>query len=231
MPAVFVKIATRLAMSKQGRKVIMYVLIAVVFFVFAIISLVGSIASAPLDILEEYFTADQVDLITAAQGQAGYSMQAPPVDQSDWKVTGTHPWPVNGRITSNYGWRWIDFDGDGVKEKDFHRGIDIATGSGKNDPIMTVADGEVVRIKVDRDSYGLYVLVKHNGFYTLYAHLAKAYVKEGDKITRGQTIALMGGDPKVDPFPGRSTGRHLHFEVRKTADKSTRMDPLPFLNK
>ncbi|HIC91010.1 MAG TPA: M23 family metallopeptidase [Syntrophaceae bacterium] len=112
-----------------------------------------------------------------------------------WQATPSI-WPTSGRITSRFGWR---------KGGGFHQGVDIANAPGT--PIRATADGEVVLARRS-GGYGLLVVVDHgNGFRTRYAHNKKLLIKKGDKVRKGQIIAYMGGT-------GKSTGTHLHYEVR-----------------
>jgi len=207
---VFEKFSMRLTRSRKRRKTISHVLAGTVIFFAVIFGAIISLLTAP------------VERLGAVQANMEYSNGIPMIDSA--KITDTYPWPLNGTVTCNYGWRVL------CGENDFHGGLDISTG--ENDPIIAIADGVVERIRIDKKSYGLYVLIKHDdGFYTLCAHLAKTYVKEGDRVKQGEKIALEGGEPGVDPYPGRSTGRHLHFEIRQTANSNSRIDPLLFLNK
>ncbi len=127
-------------------------------------------------------------------------------------VGGELGWPMplaNKRISSWYGWR--DLYGTGKKD-DFHLGIDIPGATGTN--IYAANSGTVVTAKWHY-SYGNYVVIDHGGGRsTLYAHASKLLVKVGDKVSKGDTIALCGNT-------GNSFGSHLHFEVRingKTTD-------------
>lgn len=111
-----------------------------------------------------------------------------------------------------------------------HRGIDIVKYKSQTCDIKAHTDGEVVSYATGKvndkkssgtASYGNYVKLKHkDGYYTLYAHLKKVYVKKGDKVLKGQFVGYMGNT-------GRSFGAHLHFEVRNTKDK--RIDPTSYL--
>jgi murein DD-endopeptidase MepM/ murein hydrolase activator NlpD len=109
--------------------------------------------------------------------------------------------PIAGKITSGFGVRGSPFTG----KLAFHKGIDIELDTG--DPIFCTGSGEV--IEVDRDvTYGLYVDVQHTPqIVTRYAHLSKIKVKVGQKVSRG-TVLGAGGST------GRSTGPHLHYEIR-----------------
>lgn len=109
--------------------------------------------------------------------------------------------PSRGKITSGFGVRTSPF----TKKLAFHKGIDIDLNTG--DPILATGAGKV--IEVDRDStYGLYVDIKHTPHVvTRYAHLSKIRVKVGQSVSRG-TVLGNGGST------GRSTGPHLHYEIR-----------------
>ncbi len=110
--------------------------------------------------------------------------------------------PVNGgRMTSGFGPR-SDPKGRG---KSMHVGLDIAAPRGT--AIFSTADG-VVTFAGRQRGYGIVVKIRHAfGFETVYAHLSRARVKVGQRVTRGDRIADMGST-------GRSTGTHLHYEIR-----------------
>lgn len=122
------------------------------------------------------------------------------------------------RVSSDYGTRK---DPNGTA-KQHHGGIDYAMPVGT--PVLAAADGIVDTVTTQgggQRSFGLYVVLKHDGFFTYYAHLSKALVKVGDVVRQGQQIALSGG-AKGAPGSGSSTGPHLHFEVRK--DKGSKSE-------
>lgn len=105
------------------------------------------------------------------------------------------------RVSSGFGMRADPFHG-GARH---HRGVDVAAAEGSE--ILAAADG-VVRFSGDRGGYGNTVEIDHGGgVTTLYAHASELAVEEGDKVLKGQVIARVGST-------GRSTGDHLHFEVR-----------------
>ena len=109
-------------------------------------------------------------------------------------------WPTRGWITSGFGFRKSPFTG--LREK--HEGWDIAARAGS--PVRATADGEVV-VEGREYGYGNMIEVNHGyGVMTRYGHNSKHLVKEGDRVKRGQVIALVGNT-------GRSTGPHVHYEV------------------
>lgn len=88
-----------------------------------------------------------------------------------------------------------------------HEGVDIAAPQGTG--VFVAAEGSVVRAGYDAAGYGRFVEIRHpNGMTTLYGHLNRLDVASGDKVEAGQRIGLVGST-------GRSTGPHLHFEVRR----------------
>ncbi len=116
-------------------------------------------------------------------------------------------------FTSRFAWRTNPFTG----RKEFHQGLDIAGARGT--PILAPADGQVVGLRTDR-YLGKNLVIKHNGiFSTVYGHLLKYSVKKWEKVKRGQVIAYMGST-------GRSTGYHVHYEVKKSG---TKVDPSMFI--
>ena len=109
-------------------------------------------------------------------------------------------WPTRGWVTSGFGFRKSPFTG--LREK--HEGWDIAARNGA--PVRTTADGVVV-VEGREYGYGNLVEIDHGyGLVTRYGHNSKHLVKVGDRVKRGQVIALVGNT-------GRSTGPHLHYEV------------------
>ena len=124
-------------------------------------------------------------------------------------------WPVagGGRISSGYGARPSPFD----QAKSYHYGVDIAGPYGSK--ILAVGDG-VVSYAGWRGGYGWFVLINHkNGYQTAYGHNSKLLVSFGQKVKKGEAIALIGNT-------GRTTGIHCHFEVRVGGDHK---NPMPYL--
>ena len=110
-------------------------------------------------------------------------------------------WPTYGYVTSGFGYRTHPI----TRKREFHEGYDIA--NRPYTPIVATADGVVRSVRV-RGGYGKTVEIDHGyGLTTRYAHLARAFVKKGEKVKRGQRIAAMGST-------GFVTGTHLHYEVR-----------------
>lgn len=109
--------------------------------------------------------------------------------------------PVSGWISSRFGYRVSPFTG----RREMHRGLDIANRSGT--PIIAPADG-IVTFSGRKGLMGKMITIDHGfGMVTRYGHNKKLLKKKGARVKRGETIALMGNT-------GRSTGPHVHYEVR-----------------
>jgi len=127
--------------------------------------------------------------------------------------TGKFIWPLQGRITSRYGYRRSPFSA----RRQFHTGVDIANSYGS--PIKA-ADGGQVIFAGWWGGYGKAVIIDHGkGFSTVYGHMSRIYVQQDEQVSQGQVIGLVGST-------GYSTGPHLHFEVRKNGETQ---DPLKWL--
>ncbi|HET6414393.1 MAG TPA: M23 family metallopeptidase [Anaeromyxobacter sp.] len=110
-------------------------------------------------------------------------------------------WPTRGWVTSEFGTRIDPY----TAERRMHEGLDIATPIGQ--PIYSPSDGTVVYIGTE-DGYGKVLVIDHGyGVKTRYGHLSEILVHLGDRVGRGDKVALVGNT-------GRSTGPHLHYEVR-----------------
>ncbi len=124
-------------------------------------------------------------------------------------------WPTPGfyYISSNYGQRWGRL----------HKGVDIAGSNIYGTPIIAAADGVVSLVDYNGGGYGYYVMVNHgnnegNNYVTLYAHMSKQSAYVGQTVSAGDIIGYVGST-------GRSTGPHLHFEIRVNG---TAKNPLNF---
>lgn len=122
-------------------------------------------------------------------------------------------WPTKGWVSSRFGYRISPF----TNTKEFHHGLDICTRVGA--PIVAPADGVVSNIGKDY-GYGNVMTINHKyGIKTRYAHLKKVLVKKGQSVKRGEEIALVG-------TTGRTTGPHLHYEVKLNG---VAVDPLRYI--
>ncbi|WP_287770722.1 M23 family metallopeptidase [Megasphaera sp.] len=144
----------------------------------------------------------------ASSGGGGGSDYYQPVSGS-----GAMIWPVNGVVTSPYGYRTHPIFGTTI----YHSGIDIGVDYGT--PVHA-ADGGVVVEAGWISGYGYAVIIDHgNGLSTLYGHNQELAVSEGQSVSQGQVIAYAGST-------GNSTGPHVHFEVRANGDP---VDPSAYL--
>lgn len=109
-------------------------------------------------------------------------------------------WPTRGFVSSDFGYRLSPF----TNEREFHRGVDICNKMGSS--VIATADGVVTNMEWDY-GHGRILVINHgSGLKTMYAHLDKYLVKNGQVVKRGQEIATVGNS-------GRTTGPHLHYEV------------------
>ncbi len=128
--------------------------------------------------------------------------------------TGQLSWPVNGEITSPFGWRVHPIWGTQI----FHAGLDI--GADYGDPVHAADSGTVVYAGW-MGGYGNAVMIDHGGgMVTLYGHNSSITVGEGEQVSKGQTIALACST-------GNSTGPHCHFEVRIHGEVVSPLQYLP----
>ncbi|WIM72882.1 M23 family metallopeptidase [Corynebacterium suedekumii] len=157
----------------------------------------SSIQSADVESLEELESlTDLEDLISVT------TMRPERGQTADGR---TVVFPTSGRFTSGYGARW------GAT----HEGIDIANPIGT--PVLAVMDGEVISAG-NASGFGKWVRVRHDdGAISVYGHVATIDVTVGERVTAGQRIAGMGNE-------GRSTGPHLHFEIRPDGNRP--VDPV-----
>jgi murein DD-endopeptidase MepM/ murein hydrolase activator NlpD len=121
----------------------------------------------------------------------------------NWMANSDAPsiWPVEGKVTSSFGERDDPFNGEGA----FHAGVDISAGFGE--AIHATADG-IVEFADKTSGYGREVIIDHgHGMKTVYGHMSGFAITAGDEVRRGQVIGYIG-------MSGRSTGPHVHYEVR-----------------
>jgi murein DD-endopeptidase MepM/ murein hydrolase activator NlpD len=111
-------------------------------------------------------------------------------------------WPVKGWVSSSFGIRADPFDGG----RRMHEGVDIASQTGT--PVFATADGIVSQAET-APGYGKLVVIDHGyGYKTYYGHNSKIFVKVGKRVKRGEKVSAVGNT-------GRSTGPHVHYEVRR----------------
>ncbi len=135
------------------------------------------------------------------RGLIGAKNMRMPASTVQYMASGRYIWPVpsSSRISSGFGRRWGRH----------HDGIDIPARNGAH--IVSIDSGVVVYSGKEMGGYGNITVVAHkNGIFSVYAHASKNYTAKGQKVHKGQVIALVGST-------GRSTGPHLHFEIRRNS--------------
>lgn len=164
---------------------------------------------AGLNDRESVLEGDVSDLQAEIQAQLG-GFSAGSYPSGPTSAPGSFIWPINGTLTSNFGYRW------GRQ----HEGIDVAAAEGT--PIWAAADGTVVlqQSKYESGGYGNYTCLDHGGgLSTCYAHQSAFNVSPGQIVSQGDVIGLVGNT-------GNSFGAHVHFEVRVGG---VAQDPLGYL--
>jgi murein DD-endopeptidase MepM/ murein hydrolase activator NlpD len=122
-------------------------------------------------------------------------------DQKSMLASTPSIWPTQGWVTSDFGVRLDPYNAD----RSMHQGLDISTPHGQ--PVSTPSDGTVV-FNGTEGGYGKVLVIDHGyGVKTRYGHLSETFVHLGERVARGQKVAAVGNT-------GRSTGPHLHYEVR-----------------
>ncbi|MDE3839442.1 peptidase M23 [Bacillus methanolicus] len=159
-----------------------------------------------LDYIKRFLIAGIVAFFVSLLFLGGKQAQADTLEAG--AMTSQWLWPAEGTVTDLFGTR-----------QGLHKGIDIAGEYGS--PIFSVDEGTVVKSYFS-ESYGHVVFIKHpNQYETVYAHLKKRNVAEGQKVNQEQMIGEMGNT-------GDSSGIHLHFEVHKnkwTFEKENAINP------
>ncbi len=127
--------------------------------------------------------------------------------------------PADGFITYPYDWA--------------HQGIDIACDE-YADPIFAAANGTVIETGTDEKN-GMYIIIKHNinnkDIYTYYSNLSQIKVNSGQYVYQNEPIASEGGNPDRPAKVMDKNGHHLHFEIRKSPQKNSGLDPHFFIVK
>lgn len=178
--------------------------------------------ASPFRILGAWISGgDEKKLVEQMKDENGdaIALQSGTIDQ-----IGRYAMPAEGAVTSPFGMRMHPIK----KKMLLHRGIDIDTEW--HCAIQAIGDGNVVSVSSNKDA-GYFVKIRHDTYgetiESVYCHLSEIYVIQGQDVKMGDVIAREGGDPVLDPYPGSSTGHHLHFEIHDFW--GTAVDPEPFL--
>jgi murein DD-endopeptidase MepM/ murein hydrolase activator NlpD len=148
--------------------------------------------------------------IPLKRGVLAQDFEAHPYDPNAYLKSGEFLWPVpaSTTISSGFGHRWGRA----------HEGIDISARIGSH--IVAAAEGVVVYSGSEIGGYGNITVIAHkNGYFSVYAHAKANFTKIGQRVYRGQVISQIG-------MTGRTSGPHLHFEIRKNGEA---IDPAGFL--
>jgi len=161
----------------------------------------GDSAPGPADQGDLLKQLDELGKKVKAQEQEARALKSYFEDQQALLASAPSIWPVRGWVTSDYSVRLDPYTGERV----MHEGLDIATAMGT--PVRAPADGTVVFSGLE-GGYGHVLVLDHGyGLKTRYGHLLRIDVKVGQKVRRSDVVAAVGNS-------GRSTGPHLHYEVR-----------------
>ncbi|MFH0917211.1 MAG: peptidoglycan DD-metalloendopeptidase family protein [bacterium] len=157
--------------------------------------------------------AKQEDALVAESDRIGSMLRSLSVGRSTKAGSGILAWPVDGNVTSGFGYRIHPI----FHVRKMHTGIDVSAGMGTS---IRAASGGTVVSAGWRGGYGKCVVISHGGgLATLYAHQSEILVTEGQSVKRGEVIGKVGST-------GYSTGPHLHFEVRVNGSP---VDPMGYL--
>lgn len=153
----------------------------------------------------------QYQAIAAQKAAAQKAAEAAKKKAASWQLPVAKPYTLTA-----------DFGNSGDRWSHKHSGQDFAVPTGT--PVKSVHKGTVVTAG-NGGAYGNNIVIKHpNGKFSQYAHLSKIDVKVGQQVNTGGRIALSGNT-------GNTSGPHLHFEIRTTADYGSGIDPVPFMHK
>lgn len=230
------KAAASVVTNKETRSKLLYIILIAIACGVAIILIPLYLLTHPIEMLKAAF-ADTPDDAAFIEQYKQENDDKVLVIGGNLTFEDAYPLPVvGGSVTSGYGERADPFTG----ETAFHYGTDF--GGAWQSEIYSVADGEVIKVNTAKnDGYGNYIIIKHTGqrtndaggietevFYGLYAYMHDIYMFEGQSVKQGALLGLMGGDPDRDTNPGRSTGTHLHFEIR-TSQNGSGVDPAGYI--
>lgn len=130
------------------------------------------------------------------------------------QIPDINPIGAGYEVSSLFGFRYHPI----LKKPKFHDGIDFKTPIGT--PVYATANGVVKKAIYGKTGYGNHIIISHSsGYETLYAHLSKLKVKDGEYVKKGQLIGYSGNS-------GRSVNPHLHYEVRLSGEA---IDPVDYL--
>lgn len=230
------KAAATIVTDKEKRSKLLYMILIAISIGLVILLIPIYLLTHPMEMLEAAF-ADKPEEATFVEQYKAENDDKVLVIGDGLIMESVYPLPVKGAsITSNYGKRTDPITGT----KAFHYGTDF--GGVWMSEIFSVADGTVVYVCTEKNNgYGNHMIIQHTGqrtaedgtvitetFYGLYGHMHDIYMFEGQSVKQGAVIGLMGGDPERDTNPGKSTGPHLHFEIRSTQN-GTGIDPTGYI--
>lgn len=138
------------------------------------------------------YAEEEITFVNLNELKGKKKAKSPYIDFSDLLIPITH----EAQLGSPYG----------IRDHRLHRGVDVQVI--KDEPVVAAYPGTVTMSRYNKGGYGHYVLIDHpNGVQTLYGHLSKRLLKVGDEVFPGDIVGLAGNS-------GRSSGAHLHFEIR-----------------
>lgn len=216
------KIAVKMAMSEDGRKKLIILLLAPLIAGLLLCCLVTYLLASPIRTLWGTITGGpERDIVNALKADYGSVVQ---LQKGSILLAGRYPAPAAGEVVSSFGMRIHPITGEWKQ----HNGIDI--GTAWHTPVQAIATGSAITIGSKADA-GIYVKILHElpeeTFTSVYCHLSEVLVIEGQDVIPGDIIGLEGGEPGIDPNPGSSTGHHLHFEIHNSYGEP--VDPVPYL--
>lgn len=222
------KTAVTALRDEEKRKKLLFVVLSPVIFFILLVGLIINVLTSPLEYLAEKFgwSEKKIEKVEETKNKMTEYFPLENVGNiGNILQEGTYPYPIVGefRITSKFGYRSIKIGG--INQTGHHNGVDF---SGIwHTPIISIDDGIIV-FSGKQNGYGNCIMIRHDNFYSFYAHLSKRYAIVDQKVRQYDIIGLEGGGPG-DDGRGTTTGHHLHFEIRMDGTKKTVVDPLPYL--